>query len=83
MESPLQEMDVCCRPLATFESLWRLLDVSATVVGCGAGQRQHELRVCSGRAVDAVVSFKGNHGAQRQRVVRMAKAPDVFHLFVG
>ena len=82
MESPLQEMDICSGPLTTFEPLRRLLYVSTAVVCRGAGQRKHELWMCSGRTVDAVVSFEGNYGAERQWVVCMAQAPDVFHLFV-
>ena len=39
--------------------------------------------MCPGGAVDAVVSFKGNHSTERQRVIGVAKPPDVFYLFIG
>ena len=82
MEAPLQEMDVCCCSLATFETRLSYLDIARPIIGCGAWKREDELWMSLGGGVHTLVGSKGDDGAEREGIGGEAQAPDVFEFLL-
>ena len=64
VESPLQKVDVRSCSLTAFETLGRLLRISAAIIGSRSREREDELRMTLGGPIDAAVCFGGNDGAK-------------------
>lgn len=68
MESPLEEVDIG----ASNSSLDRLAIFTSFLLCVLSWERKDELRVLAGSRGNSFICFKGNTGADRVRVVRMA-----------